>query len=237
VEVLSSNGLLPPGISEPGLVAEWARAWLAASPVTVPVHPSTPESVAEGADVPTPPADPDASTDSDSSEVPAGSVSSADSTGSTNSESSAKPAAPVTPIGPVAIRRAARQLSRHERALGQIEEAEVAARRSARQAKRLRSDLAEAGPAPTTAAEAMRLIVPTVKQVLVDVGSALPIAVVGEFESMPDDEVRAFLGALEEVADQAQIVVVSSHPEMSAWVAEVGLARAALAVVSASAVA
>ena len=124
-----------------------------------------------------------------------------------------------------------RRLARHNRALSQIEKAEQAAARSALRVRELEAQLQSrsSGPQITTAAEVLALVEPVAERVLDDVGGSLPIAVVGDMAGLAADEVEAMMGALEEVAERVQVLLVTDHGGITDWVLRAGLERASLA--------
>ncbi len=128
---------------------------------------------------------------------------------------------------PVDLSDLALLLARHEQALSQIDRAERNAARSALRLNRLRQlkrdTEYQAGPA--TAAEVMRLVAPAAERILEDVGGSVPLAVVGNLRSLPAAEIEALLDALDEVAQQIQVVLVSDNPVMAEWAARAGLGR------------
>ena len=123
-----------------------------------------------------------------------------------------------------------RLLVRHNRALAQIDKAERAAARSALRVRDLKQQLRSRTTAPelTTAAEVLALIAPVAEQVLSDVGGSLPIAVVGDLAGLPEAEVEAMMGAIEEVAEQVQVIMVTGHDGIGQWAERAGLERAGL---------
>ncbi len=124
-----------------------------------------------------------------------------------------------------------RQLARHNRALIEIDRAERAAVRSAMRVRDLRNQLRtrSGGPEVTTAAAVLAMIAPVAEQILRDVGGSLPVAVVGDLAGLPEGEVEAMMGALEEVAQQVQVLLVTGHRGVATWVERAGLHRAFLA--------
>lgn len=120
-------------------------------------------------------------------------------------------------------------LARHNRALAQIEKAELRATASARRVGELRAQLTARTTEPrvATAADVLAMVAPVAERILLDVGGSLPVAVVGDMDGLPSAEIQAMMGAFEEVARQVQIIVVSANREIAAWADQVGLERAA----------
>ncbi len=120
-------------------------------------------------------------------------------------------------------------LARHNRALTQIDRAERAAVRSAMRVRELKNQLRarSTGPDATTAAEVISMVAPVAEQVLADVGGSLPIAVIGELPGLQADQVDALMVAMEEIAEQVQVILVTGHAGVADWARRVGLERAA----------
>ncbi|MGH1488238.1 MAG: hypothetical protein ACRBK7_02400 [Acidimicrobiales bacterium] len=121
-----------------------------------------------------------------------------------------------------------RLLIRHNRALAQIDKAERAAVRSAIRVRALKQQLRvrSSGPEVSTAAAVLAMVAPVAEQVLRDVGGSLPLAIVGDMEDLPQGEVEAMMRALEEVATQVQVILVTPHEGIADWVRRAGLQRA-----------
>ncbi len=124
-----------------------------------------------------------------------------------------------------------KRLARHHRALSQIDKAEQDAARSAHRVRELEEQLQSrsTGPQITTADEVLALVSPIAEQVLLDVGGSLPIVVVGDMAGLVAAEVEAMMGALEEVAEQVQVILVTGHGGITDWVLGAGLERASVA--------
>lgn len=127
------------------------------------------------------------------------------------------------------LNRANHALARHNRALAHIAKAERAAVRSAMRVRDLNNQLRNrtANQEPTTGAEVLAMIAPVAEQVLQDVGGSVPIAVVGDLGELPAEQVQTMMGAIEEVAQQVQVIMVTSHTGIIDWVDQAGLERAA----------
>ncbi len=121
-----------------------------------------------------------------------------------------------------------RLLIRHNRALAQIDKAERAAIRSAIRVRVLKKQLRArtTGAEVATAAAVLAMVAPVAEQVLRDIGGSLPLAIVGDMADLPHGEVEAMMGALEEVATQVQVILVTPHQGIADWVRRVGLQRA-----------
>ena len=122
-------------------------------------------------------------------------------------------------------------LARHNRAMSQIDKAERRAVRSSMRVRELKQQLRArtAGPQVATAAAVLAMVAPVAERVLAEVGGSLPIAVVGDMAELPDGEVAAMMNALEEVAEQVQVVLLTRHPAVAAWAERAGLERASIA--------
>ena len=121
-------------------------------------------------------------------------------------------------------------LVRHERALAGIDRAERNAFRSAIKVRELKGQLHGRGrdASPASAAEVMARVVPVAEQVLSDIGGSVPIAIVGELPGLPAPEIAAMMAAMEEVARQVQIILITANDEIAAWAGRAGLERAAV---------
>ena len=119
-------------------------------------------------------------------------------------------------------------LARHNHALGQIGKAERAAVRSAMRVRELKDQMRTrtANPEATTAAEVLGMIAPVAEQILKDVGGSVPIAVVGDLAELPPQQVESTMKAIEEVAQQVQVIMVTTHEGIVEWVNKAGLERA-----------
>lgn len=119
-------------------------------------------------------------------------------------------------------------LIRHNRALSQIDKAERSAIRSAMRVRELKKQLRArtTGPEVETAAAVLAMVAPVAEQILRDVGGSLPLVVVGDMADLPYGEVEAMMGALEEVATQVQVIMLTPHEGVADWVLRAGLHRA-----------
>ncbi|MEM7324317.1 MAG: hypothetical protein AAF531_14600 [Actinomycetota bacterium] len=122
------------------------------------------------------------------------------------------------------------KLVKHNRALAQIDRAERAAIRSAMRVRDLKNQLRvrSAGPEVTTAAEVVAMVQPVAERVLQEIKGSVPIAVVGDMAQLPDSEAESLMSELETIAKQVQVVLVSEHPALPAWVDRVGMERASV---------
>ena len=122
-------------------------------------------------------------------------------------------------------------LARHKRALTRIGLAERAALQSAIRVRDLKKQLQARSTTaePTTAAEVLAMIAPVAEQILSEVGGSIPVAVVGELAAVSDPEIDPMMRAIEEVAKQVQVIMVTTNERVIEWVGQVGLERASLA--------
>jgi hypothetical protein len=122
-------------------------------------------------------------------------------------------------------------LARHNRAMAQIDRAELRSIQSAERVAELRAQLEArtTSPQASTAAEVIAMVAPVAERILCDVGGSLPIAVIGDMSGLPGAEVEAMMGAFEEIAQQVQVILVTSHSGIVAWADRAGLQRAGTA--------
>jgi len=122
---------------------------------------------------------------------------------------------------------AKRQLARHDRALQRIERAEAAAASSRNRLEALQALLAGGVEHDGDAVPAvLALLAPIVAQVEQEAGGSVPIAVIGTFGTLTDDEACQLMDELERYASTLQVVVVSDHAAIGAWAQVAGLDRA-----------
>lgn len=206
-DALSSNELHPPYGLEPNELLGWTDSWLRAQ---------------ESLD----------SADQADSSAPADGVDGCEPDGQNGQDQKVDRDEEQSPLV-IAERLATTNhiLARHNRALAQIDKAERAAVRSAMRVRELKQQLRarSTGPEVTTAAAVLAMIAPVAEQILRDVGGSLPIAVVGEMGGLADGEVETMMGAMEEVAQQVQVLLITDHRGVIDWVERVGMHRAALA--------
>lgn len=122
-------------------------------------------------------------------------------------------------------------LVKHNRALSQIDRAERSAIRSAMRVRDLKNQLRlrSAEPEATTASEVVGMVRPVAERVLQEIKGSVPIAVVGDLAALPDHEAEALMSHLEGIAQQVQVILVSSHPALANWVDRAGMERATVA--------
>ena len=121
-------------------------------------------------------------------------------------------------------------LVRHRRALARIEAVERAAVQSAArlaELKRRYQDRVEA-PELSTAAEVLAMITPVAEQAVSELGSSVPIVVVGEMPDLDRREIQSLMAGLEGLAQHVQVVLISGRSEVAEWVGSAGLERAGI---------
>jgi hypothetical protein len=114
-----------------------------------------------------------------------------------------------------------------ERELAALSERGEEAAAELEQLQELRRSDADAA-APDPAELEWYLVARMASQRSVSVAGSTPLLLEEPFAGLSDSQVRHLLGRLERVAESVQIIVVSDHPALEAWVAEAGEARAAL---------
>ena len=119
-------------------------------------------------------------------------------------------------------------LARHHRALAKIGRLEQAAARSTTRLAQLKQHLTTRteSSAASTAGEVVGLVKPVADQIQDEVGGSVPIVVVGSMAELSDEQVEAAMDSLEQVAQRAQIIMVTPCEAAIRWATEAGQERA-----------
>lgn len=123
------------------------------------------------------------------------------------------------------LNEARRTLDRHDRALPRLERAEVAVAASRKRLGELRALLAGDG-GRSDAEAALAAVTSVVARVEHEAGGSVPIAVLGQFDSLDGAEASELMEELCRLTDNVQILVISDTPSVRAWVTAAGLERA-----------
>lgn len=128
------------------------------------------------------------------------------------------------------LARAEEHLLRHRRALIRIERAEKSARAASDRLERLQLQMAEreTRSGPTTADDVIAYVRPVLDRVSLDTGGSVPVVLTGSMPDLDGREMEILMSELEELAQNVQIIVVTTRTEAINWAGEVGLRRAVL---------
>lgn len=118
-------------------------------------------------------------------------------------------------------------LDRHQRALGRIGRAEAAAVEAALGLAQLQEQLTAQAPERADSIDGLLAsIEPIATQVRLEARGSLPIALIGGFAGLDDEDITILMPRLSELSEGLQIVVVTERTSVIDWVAQVGLDRA-----------
>ncbi len=128
------------------------------------------------------------------------------------------------------LARAEEHLLRHRRALIRIERAEKSAQAASDRLERLQLQMAEreTRASPSTADDVIAFIRPVLDRVSNDTGGSIPVVVTGSMPDLDGREMEILMSELEKIAQNVQIIVVTTRTEAINWAGEVGLRRAVL---------
>ena len=113
--------------------------------------------------------------------------------------------------------------NRHEAALAEIDDVEQRALEEAERLDVLRRELADLDrPRPRTASDVLALVEPIVDQAAGRPGGPVPLAMACDLADLGGTEVDRLLTRLVELAQRAQIIVVSDEPAVAEWAAAAG---------------
>ncbi len=125
------------------------------------------------------------------------------------------------------LQQAEASLDRHARAMARIDRIEADANRSASYAREVQERLAVAsGQGGLSKVDLLATIAPLANKVRTEAGSAAPLVLVGEFNTLADFELEELLGELEVLAQGVQLIVVTDREKAATWASQVGLRRA-----------
>ena len=121
-------------------------------------------------------------------------------------------------------------LVRHRQALARIESVERAAVRSAARLAELKQRYQEriSTPEVSTSAEVMAIVAPVAEQAVAEIGSSVPIVIVGDLPDLDRREIQMLMSGLEGLASKVQVIFISNRSDVADWVESVGLERAGL---------
>ncbi len=125
------------------------------------------------------------------------------------------------------LQQAEASLDRHARAMARIDRIEADANRSASYVREVQERLAIAsGQGGLSKVDLLATIAPLADRVRTEAGSAAPLVLVGEFNTLADFELEELLGELEVLAQGVQLIVVTDREKAATWASQVGLRRA-----------
>ncbi len=128
-------------------------------------------------------------------------------------------------LGSLAV--AEKELERHNRAMNRIDRLDATALESAAKAAAVEARLVAAdAPAGTSGERAVALLRPLADRVRSEAGSSVPLVLQGEFRDLDEPAICGLLDDLEVLAQDLQLVILTSRPEAMQWASDAGLRRA-----------